>query len=324
MASIRNFIVSFFLSLVLFSVVAYFSVDYMVDVMNKTNDDSEEQSGTDELNRLTSDATGILNLLLIGTDEYEYSESTGDASQGAFGQLADADRKNYDTKIMFMTLVSYNSYRQQVTVTAFPTEMTVPANNWELDLDSAYYFSDKELYGLTKDYFVHAISATIGIQIDYSATIDIDDYVKVADNLNGLTVDCPESDSDIGVIAGKNPLSSEQLYELLTKENYSEIGSKTAFVTNVTTAALDRICSTAYYMDAYREFERISPMLKNTEFDEEALTQWRSLIFSYKFYTLHKLSPLGTYETENGETVFKIDRSGTVNYFKQYMQNDQT
>lgn len=324
MASIRNFIVSFLLSLILFSVVAYYSVDYMVGVMNKTDQDSEEQADEEELSRLTSDATGILNLLLIGTDEYEYSESDGDASQGVYGQLADADRKNFDTKIMFMTLVTYNSYLQQVTVTAFPAEMTVLANNWELDLDSAYYFSDKELYGLTKDYFVHAISATVGIQIDYSATIDIDDYVQVADNLNGITVECPESDSEIGVVAGKNTLTSEQLYALLTKDNYSAPSAKTTFVTNLTVAALDRICSTAYYTDAFREFERISPMLKNTKFDEEALTQWRSLIFSYKFYTLQKLAPLGTYEIEDGETVFKIDRSGTVNYFKQYMQNDRT
>lgn len=323
MASIRNFIVSFLLSLVLFSVIAYYSVDFMVGAVNKTDENSEEQSDEDELSRLTSEATGILNLLLIGTDEYEYSESAGDASQGAYGQLADADRKNYETKIMFMTLVSYNSYLQQVTVIAFPSEMTVLANNWELDLDSAYYFSDKELYGLTKDFFVHAISATVGIQIDYSATIDIDDYVQLADNMNSITVECPESDSKIGVEAGKNALSSEQLYALLTKNDYSVPGAKNTFVSNLTVAALDRICSTAYYTDAFREFERISPMLNNTQFDEEALTQWRSLIFSYKFYTLQKLAPLGTYEIEDGETVFKIDRKGTVNYFKQYMQNDQ-
>lgn len=326
MASIRNFIVSFLISVTLFSVIAYFAVDFMVDFLNQTDEVPKEEP-EDELLGLTSEATGVLNLLLIGTDEYVHPPTVDTESgwvQDSFDGLSDVDGRNFDTKIVFMTLVSFNSYLEQVTVTAFPVEMKVPANDAELDLNSAYYFADRELYGLDKDYFVHAISATVGMQIDYSATIDIDDYVKVADNLGGLKVNCPEGDSSAGVEAGEATLSSAQLYSLLTKDDYENERTKTQLVSNVTVAALDRICSTAYYVNAFEEFDRISPMLRNTDFDEDALTQWRPLIFSYKFYTLQKLSPLGTYETEEGKTVFEIDRNGTVNYFKQYMQNDQT
>lgn len=327
MASIRNFLISFLLSLTLFSVLAYFGIGTVVDLVTKPSDTEQESNADDDLGRLTSDATGVLNLLLIGTDEYHYQSATpptGNWIINSFGQLVDVDEKNYEKTIVFMTLVSFNSYREQVTVTAFPAEMTVSANDWELDLDSAFYFSDKELYGLDKDYFVQSISATVGMQIDYSATIDIDDYVQVADNLGGLTVDCPEGDEAAGVEAGKTTLTSAQLRALLVKADYADPASKTQLMSNVTTEALDRICSTAYYVNAFHEFDRIKYLLKDTEFDEAALTQWRSLIFSYKFYTLHKLSPIGTYETEQGKTVFKIDRSGTVNYYKQYMPNDQT
>ncbi len=323
MASIRNFIMSFLLSLALFSVVAYFSVDFMVSAMNKPkNETQEEETDESQLNKLTSDATGILNLLLIGTDEYQYTPPTGGSVQASFGELQDVDRQNYESTIVFMTLVSFNSYRQQVIVTAFPTEMTVLANDQELDLDTAYYFSQKELYGLNKDFFVQSISAAVGMQIDYSASVDIDDYVKMADNLGGLKVVCPEGDSQAGIEAGEATLTSAQLYRLMTKTDYEDSQSRTQFVSNVCCAALDRICSTAYYMNAYQEFQRISSVLKNTDFDEAALTGSRSLIFSYKFYTLQKLSLLGTYETEYGKSVFKIDRSGTISYFKQYMQNN--
>lgn len=321
MASIRNFIVSFLISVTLFSVIAYFAIDFMVGAMNQTDEAPENKA--EELSKLTSDATGVLNLLLIGTDEYPHP-STDDLPtnwvEESFEELTDVDLRYYSQKIVFMTLVSFNSYRQQVTVTAFPVEMTVPANGLELDLDSAYYFADNELYGLTKDYFVHAISATVGMQIDYSATIDIDDYVQVADNLGGLTVDCPEADFEADVTAGENTLTSTQLRRLLVKDDYTDEQSKCTLVSNVTVEALEQICSTAYYVNAFDEFERIQPMLQNTAFDRDALAQWRSLIFSYKFYTLQKLSPIGTYvENEEGEMVFKIDRSSTVNYFKQYM-----
>ncbi len=317
MASIRNFIVSFLISVTLFSVIAYFVVDFMVDAMNPT-DEAPEQAD-EELSKLTSDATGVLNLLLIGTDEYPHPP-TDDLPTNWVEESFEEHLGYYSQKIVFMTLVSFNSYRQQVTVTVFPVEMTVPANGLELDLDSAYYFADNELYGLTKDYFVHAISATVGMQIDYSATIDIDDYVQVADNLGGLTVNCPEADFEADVTAGENTLTSAQLRRLLVKDDYTDEQSKSTLVSNVTVEALEQICSTAYYVNAFDEFERIQPMLPNTAFDRDALAQWRSLIFSYKFYTLQKFSPIGTYvENKEGETVFKIDRSSTVNYFKQYM-----
>lgn len=329
MASIRNFLLSFLISVVLFSVLAYFGVNFVVGIMNESDESSEEGSVNDELSQLTSDATGILNLLLIGTDEYEYVGSsdgsgTTDPVKNAFESLDDVDLKKHDTKIVFMTLVSFNSYRRQVTVTAFPIEMTVEANSSEIDLDSAYYFAQNELYGLDKNYFVNAVSATVGMQIDYSATIDIDDYVKVADNMGGLSVICPEGDSEAGVKAGTQTLSSAQLYRMITKDDYVDKRSRAQLMASITTAALDRICSTAYYINADEAFARISPVLKNTEFDTEALNRWKSLIFSYKFYTSEVLAPIGSYESEDGETVFNIDRSGTVNYFKQYMHTDQS
>lgn len=339
MASIRNFIVSFLLSGVLFSVIAYYSIGFVVGLVSKPTEEASGSSEGNELYQLTTDATGMLSLLLIGIDEIgqtelippsidqtveSEAEPTVDPIRDPFDQMVDADSQYYDTKVVFISLVCFNSYRQQVSVTAFPLEMTLKANDVELDLDTAYCFAKYELYGLTKDYFVEAIAATVGIPIDYSATIDVDDYVKVADNLGGLTVNCPEGDSASGVTVGENRLTSEQLHSLLIKDDYANARSKTDLVTNVTVAALDRICSIGYYVNAFEEFERISSMLGDTEFDADALSEWRPLIFSYKFYALQKLAPLGTYATEDGKTVFKIDRNGTVNYFKQYMQIDQT
>lgn len=325
MASIRNFIVSFLLSLTVFSVIAYFGIDFVVDIMAAAGETADE-SGKDELRTLTSDANGIVSLLLIATDEYEYipEQGIGHWVEDSYAELTDTDRKHFEKEIVFMTLVSFNSHSQQVTVTAFPAEMTVLANDWELDLESAYYFAENELYGLTRDFFTQAISATTGMQINYAATIDIDDYVQFADNMGGIEVSCPEKVDEANVKKGKQVLSSAQLKTLITKDDYEKAESRDKFVTDLTVAALDRICSTAYYNSAFSEFERIAPMLQNTEFDENALAQWRPLIFSYKFYTLQKLSPIGSYETADGEVVFKIDRNGTLNYFKQYMQNDQT
>lgn len=327
MASIRNFIISFLLSLTVFSVIAYFGIDFVVDIMLAAEETPDDSQTADRLGGFTSDATGIVSLLLVGTDEYVYtpdSTPTGHWVEGSYEALVDADRRHFEKDIIFMSLVSFNSNSRQVTVTALPAEMTVEANDWELDLESAYYFSQNELYGLTKDYFAQAISATVGMQIDYSATIDIDDYVQMADNLGGIEVNCPEDASEAGITKGIQLISSEQLRTLLTKSDYEKPESKEKFVTNLTVSALDRICSTAYYIDAFEEFERIRPMLQDTEFDEDALAQWRPLIFSYKFYTLQKLSPIGSYAEVDGKTVFNIDRGGTRNYFKQYMQNDQT
>ena len=264
-----------------------------------------------------ADTHGTVNLLLVCTDEYVYRPSAGGAVESQFNQIADAELKEHDTTIVFMTLVSFNSTTRQVMVTAFPGNLLVQASGHEIDLDTAYYFSQKELHGLGSDYFERSVSALLGIQVDYSGYVDIDDYVKVADNLSGLTVVLPEDIADMGMTVGKNKLTSNQLYRIIMEEEFSDPTNKTQFLANQCKAILDRITDDAHKKSAYADYDRISKVLK-TDFSKGALTEYMELIFLYSSYKVEMPLAIGSFITSYNEVFFKPDRLATQNLFKQY------
>ncbi|MBQ7354904.1 MAG: LCP family protein [Clostridia bacterium] len=317
MYSVRTFLITLALSLVLFGTVAYFATGFVMDIVYP---DEEEIVQPDHApGDLTGDvnARGTVNLLLVCTDQFVYRPSPGGAVESQFNQLADAELKEHDTSIVFLTLVSFNSTTRQVMVTALPRNLLVTASGQEIDLDTAYYFTQKELYGLGSDYFVRSISALLGIQVDYTGYVDIDDYVDVADNLGGLTVEIPEDIESLGITAGEKKLTSNQLYRILMQAEYDDPLNEVRLLTSQCKAILDRITDTAHEDSVYADFERISKVL-HTDFTKAQLTEYKDLFFSYRKYQVQMPIAIGQYIASGDELYFRPDRSTTQNLFKQY------
>lgn len=317
MYSVRSFLITVAASLLLFGVIAYYATGFVMDMVFRQEEMTTPPvvDMTDEIDELS--ARGTVNLLLVVTDQYVYRPSPGGAVESQFNQLADAELRNHDTTIEFLTLVSFNSTTRQVMITALPGNLLVKANSAKLDLNSAYYFSQNNLHDLTSEYFVQSISSLLGIQIDYAGFVDIDDYVEVADNLGGIIVDCPEDAKDIGITAGEQKLKSDQLYLLLTRDTYGDPANRMRFITNQCYAILNRITDEAHSQTVYADFERISKVL-TTDFNRAALTEYKDLIFSYSKYEVKTPISIGKFIDSGDELYFDPDRMATQNLFKQY------
>ena len=317
MYSVRSFLITVAASLLLFGVIAYYATGFVMDMVFRENDVDTPPAvdltdPSDEWN-----ASGTVNLLLVVTDQYVYRPSPGGAVESQFNQLADAELKNHDTTIEFLTLVSFNSITRQVMVTALPGNLIVKANSAKLDLNSAYYFSQNNLHDLTSEYFVQSISSLLGIQVDYTGYVDIDDYVEVADNLGGIVVECPEDAKDIGITAGEQKLKSDQLYYMLTRDSFDDPANQTQFIVNLCQAILDRITDEAHSQTMYADFERISKVL-STDFNLAALIEYKDLIFSYSKFEVKAPIAIGSYVDSGNDWYFDPDRMATQNLFKQY------
>lgn len=317
MYSVRTFLITLALSLVLFGTVAYFATGFVMDLVYPEEEELPEiEQSTDNIDN-DINAKGTVNLLLVCTDQYVYRPSPGGAVESQFNQLADAELRDRDTTIIFLTLVSFNSTTRQVMVTALPRNLLVTARGQEIDLNSAYYFSQKQLHGLDSDYFQLSISALLGIQVDYTAYVDIDDYVDVADNLNGLTVEVPEDIESLGIAAGENKLTSNQLYRILMQASYDDPLNEIRLLSNQCKAILDRITDQAHEESVYADFERISAVM-NTDFTKAKLTEHKDLIFSYRKYQVQMPIAIGQYVISGEKQFFSPDRNTTQNLFKQY------
>lgn len=317
MNSVRTFLITVLVSLIIFGIGAYYVTGFIMDIVSPDEELILPSGDPSEDGNVTQSPQGTVNLLLVCTDQYVYRPSAGGAVESQFNQLADAELRQHDTTIVFATLVSFNSITRQVMVTALPGNLLVTASGQEIDLDTAYYFTQKELYGLGSDYFERSISALLGIQVDYTGYVDIDDYVTVATRLGGLTVECPEAVEALGLPAGKNLLSSGQLYRLLKQDNYMSPVNKMQLIANQCKAILDRITDDAHKASAYADYDRITKVL-NTDFTKAALTEHMNLIFSYSSYRVQMPLAIGTFITSGDDLFYKPDRSATQNLFKQY------
>ncbi|MBQ8288653.1 MAG: LCP family protein [Clostridia bacterium] len=317
MNSVRTFLITVAVCLVIFGIGAYYATGFVLDIVYPEEELILPPGDPSDDTAVSAGSQGTVNLLLVCTDQFVYRPSAGGAVESQFNQLADAELREHDTTIVFLTLVSFNSTTRQVMVTALPGNLLVTASGQEIDLDTAYYFTQKELHGLGSDYFVQSISALLGIQVDYTGYVDIDDYVDVADNLGGLTVEFPEAVEEMGLNAGKNQLTSNQLYRLLMNEDYSDPTVKTQLIANQCKAILDRITDEAHKASVYADYDRISKVL-NTDFSKAALTEYKDLIFSYGSYQVQMPIAIGTFITSGDDLYYKPDRSATQNLFKQY------
>ena len=317
MSSLRSFLVTVVASILLFSFIAYYATNFVTGLIFAEEEEITTPSIEENSSPTDSSVQGVVNLLMICTDEYVYQMTPGGAIEFQYSQIADAELRARTTTIEFMTLVSFNSYTKQVVVTAIPDNLLIAANGMEIDLDTAYYFAQNYLHDLTPEFLVQAISALLGIQVDYTGYVDIDDYVRVADRLGGITIDSPEALPEANIQLGKNVFTSNQLYSMLKNDAYANPANKTVFLQNQCRGILDRITDDAHSRTAYDDFDRISKVL-DTDFTKSALTQYKDLIFSYSSLEIQLPTVVGTMQASNGVLYFSPDRAATRALFRQY------
>lgn len=317
MNSIRSFLLTLVASLVLFGFTAYYATGFVTGLIFTDESTVTAPDPDDNSLPISSANRSMVNLLLVCTDQYTYRPTAGGAVESQFNLLADAELRNHNTNIEFLTLVSFNRLTRQVMITALPDNLLVQANGQRIDLNTAYYFSQNQLYGLTSDFFVESISALLGLQVDYTGYVDIDDYVTVAKRLNGIVIDSPVEVSEIGIVKGKQVMNSTQLYTMLKKTDYDNPAVKTQLIANQCQAILERITDDAHRATAYADFDRISKVL-TTDFTKADLSACLSLIFDYSEFSVQMPFIIGEH-VEWGESVyFSPDRTATQTLFKQY------
>lgn len=317
MSSLRSFLVTLVAAILLFSFIAFYAIQFVTGLIFNKEDEVTTPPTTDVVTPPDPSVHGVVNLLLVCTDEYVYQMTPGGAVESQFNLLADADLRNRTTTIEFMTLVSFNSNTQQVIITALPDNLLVTANGIEIDLNTAYYFAQNSLHDLTPDFFVQAVSALLGMQVDYTAYVDIDDYIRAADRLGGVTIEVPEALPEAGIQSGKQLFTSGRLYNMLKHDAYADPANKTVFLMNQCRAMLERITDEAHSQTAYADFDRIIKVM-DTDFTKSALTQHKDLIFSYSRYEVQMPTVIGRMVDDHGVLYVSPDRAATRDLFRQY------
>ncbi len=305
--SLRDYLMTLFLAVLIFSVVGVFLIQaaegLMEDVVVKIGSEAETQEEvpateeetktqevqTQDANTPAPDVTATF--LLLGLDE---------------------GKRNADA----IFLVGLNATKKQATVALIPSNTVVPEGTKKYQLGSLYSSRGMNFY---KEF----IQQETGILADYFAAMPMSAFSNLIDILGGITYQVPqdmyysepENKLKINLKAGKQTLSGDQALQLLRYQGYP--GGVSA--REDTQLSFVRSFCTTFLVPS--NLSRASAILNNMyyncemDFEEKDLKQFGEVIFNLSTYTQNYTripgAPSGSYyaiSTPRAKSMFEAYR----------------
>ncbi len=347
---VKSFVYPFIVSLVIFSILAFAFVRPVLNIVFSDDTNSDSDMGEDDLNNdlsstgPKSDATGVLSLLLIGTDEIIYNEPENPDSQDpeavptpddpdasasvedTYGELFDKHAPHPSRTVDFITLISFDSTNARTVITSIPNIAYVSVSGINVDMDTAYYYIENQLNGLDYTFFADYVSCITGMPVDFYAYIDTDDFSASFDEWGSIPVNLDENVvfydestfTSTTYNAGSNNIDSKGLYELIKYDGYVGTFTKANLLAAVANFVLEKTATSGYYVNFENHFNENVSKFYNTNVTYEAFSEKLMLYFSYQFYKTNILNVIGDLTTtSDGENRLAINRASTLRYFKQ-------
>ncbi len=241
-----------------------------------------------------------------------------------FDELIAKYNKYPEYEIKFICVVSINATVSKTFITVIPGDLMVPIGDVEMDLTYANFLAERSELALD-DFIPSTVIATTGIAPDFFGYVDIDDFVKLADELGGVSYEngkalttVKKSDGGkITVPAGNIKLDSEMLSALLEYGNYSDGYTASQILIDVAAEMLDGICS-KFKLNI---ITKVREMLEyvDTDFTTADMLRVSGVFFSYEGSEKNCEALLGAYENFENRRLFRPNYSGSVDKFKQYL-----
>lgn len=338
---IRNFIVTFCVSLLIFGMLSYAIVTNVDNVFSPPDDSTTEFDIQNEpVNKLPvsetihpetdtdgniiepDDINDDITILLVGTDyqpnilnDYDVAE----INKGVTGFPVKAREISADA-IMLMKI---DGAAKECIFSMLPSDMRVQADGNDVKLGSLY-----SLKGI--HYLRNKVTAMTGLKIDYYAVISVMGLASVIDQLGGINVTVPvdmnyDDDSQqlsihlnkgsqiLGGIDAVNMLR----YKLYPNGDTSRRSMIAAFARTMLKKMTD-ISNITRVPDIYASLSEYV----ETDFNLADLTMHLDLIFSYSEFTASDINYPGTTGVPEGsfdnDTYFEPDINAAISLYRKH------
>lgn len=343
MNSLRTFLITFGVSLLVFGLCAFFITGLVLgsisEMISGERPAETAPAATDAYGEID---TGIkvpieeirgesFNILLIGTDyrpslytdyhpalaaQYPFLAST--ASLISVGE--DGEIKRYRTvSADAVMLVSVNKEKQSVTVLQIPGEMQISVGGVNVSVGDLYY-----LKGL--DYFIKKMAGITGMEIDYYALTDIERIAAVVDAMDTInfTVPCDMQYTDeisgltISLSGGTQNLDGNAVAQMLAFDGYTSSDlSRNKTMLAFFRALASKMTNAAYMRKAVSIFNSAGKYV-DTNFTADDFGKNIDLIFCYNRFTQNIIEYPGSYYYRDGVRYFSPNISAAISAMESY------
>ena len=336
MGAIKNFMITFCISVLLFGLAAYFVMSFAMEnnlfpVFGDTNnldnnqsdinnpadtnyDDPENPEAEEEYSEALAMEVNTMTALLIGTDyqpeifnDYDLSE----INENITGFPLKERVINTDT----ILIVHINNDLKKFMISSIPSNMSLLVDGVYKKLSSLY--SEKGI-----QFLCDKVKSVTGLQIDYYAIIALDKFASVIDEFGGVSFNVstdmvyedPSQDLVINLAKGEQTLNGDKAVKLLRYRSYSDGDvSRMGVTVDFMRAFFKKITGAEYITKASALYANFSEILE-TNFMEVDLMENIESILAYPVFETEMITYPGTPKDD----IFEPNIAAAINTYKQY------
>lgn len=350
--SIKNFFLAFMISAVVFFSIALF-VLYLLGgfpskLDNNNSEVTDEYDETDAPDSNAGDGSKALDfsMLFVGLDYtptlfYDYynpSKLVADGLSGYEGDreagsaVTDGEYREISADAILLVGVSHKA--KEFVFTPIEPNTLIDSSilpelygNTTVCLGDIYY-----QYG--HEAFLGSVEKLIGIKIDRHAYMNLDEFPKIIDTIDGVDFNVPcdmkyddnKGQLHINIEAGMQTLDGEKALQVLRFNKYEGTDNSRLDTTiSLAKALMDKISSVTFITRADAIFEIVENMI-STNFSAGDLMAQKKTILSYNNpesnYESVTVELVGNYSTINDRLCFIPDKNRCLNAFFDYASKD--
>lgn len=352
----KNFAVTFFVSIVVFALIAYFSMSVIQNVMAIGDDivtsppvgtdESDTDYDTTELYKyvtddsgnivtddngglvtevvdLNSDPTNVIigdsfNVLFIGTDYQPDIFNDYDLTEYNNDIIGfKVKERRFSTDTLI--LMHVDKEQEAFVFTAIPANTRVMVGGGTMAIGALC--TD---FGV--DFLCDKVTALTGLEIDYYVSMKISDCISLINTIGGIEFDVPVDMSyvdesqqlEIKLKAGVQTLNGEKALQLLRYNGYTNGNtSRMEIGTRFVKALFEKMTSAEYFAKAPGIFSSVSYCME-TNFSVDDFASHLELLFAYPEYQTIDIQYPGTVISYEGVHYFEPDVLTATETFRQF------
>lgn len=341
--SLRNFAITFLVSLAVFGVLAYgftkFAMQSFAQGFPETTEAAQEtetegvfnpfEQGDDpEVSTIQGDS---FNFLLVGLDYQEDVFTDYPENMDVYLKIALAGSQNSDTA----RLLSYEEKRgisaDAILVGRIDKEqrqlvVTALSGNTRVFVDGVHTTLGAVLLDKGINFFRGKVTALTGFNIDYYGVVSIPGMEKIIDRLGGLSfkVPCameyedPEEGLKISLKEGNQWLSGRTAVQVLRYASYENRDiSRMTVLRDMALSMMTSVNSITTLANAPELYKTLKNSV-STNLSIADFTDRLDLIFRLGDFTVVNYAYPGTLRTDNGETFFVPDTAAAISALAKY------
>jgi len=330
---VRNFVVTFLVSLLIFAGVAYAIVVGVSDFLSPDNsltDETVEGVETDEYGEtvdsnyievntpVSSEADDSFTMLLVGTDYQpevftDYDVSAMNENKTGFpvrGRKVQADS---------IMILKADRRSNNFVFISVPSDMAVMVEGTKVML--RYIYDD---YGI--EYLKNILHAMTGMEIDYHAVVSVSNLATIIDNTGGIAYNVPTEmrytdDSQnlvINIPKGNAMLDGKTAVNMLRYCGYNDGDvSRRALASGFLRALIKKLATPENFTSALTLFSNLAQYV-DTDFTMTDLTKHLEIIFAYPEMGSIELTYPGVFKMNEGVKYYDPDLETAISMFMKY------